>query len=165
MYPRVSYILSDLFNAEIGAPFDKIYTYGVALILALVTMTLLVISDIKRKENEGILKPIKTSNRGVNLNPFLFIVDKLVAFILGYKVWYILSNEAFSFEGLLSWKGSFVGGFAGLGLGIALSFIKQEKQRSSPNIQRPILPHQKIINILLVSGHYWAYRGESHGFN
>jgi prolipoprotein diacylglyceryl transferase len=117
MYPDLSYLFHDIFNTPYDNWTSLFKTFGLLLALAFIGAATIVYLELKRKEKEGIIKPVKKIKKGqksVNISSLL--VNAFIGFILGFKLVYIVQHfDAFVqdgagvvFSGLGSWPGGII---------------------------------------------------------
>ena len=89
MYPTISDLLRDLTGINIPLP---IQSFGFFVALSFVLGAWAMSSDLKRKEEEGLLKSIQKSVlKGAPANFTELLITAITAFILGYKIIYIFT--------------------------------------------------------------------------
>jgi len=131
MYPNLYYAVKDLFGIEIG--FLKIIqSFGFFVALSFLMGSYFFSLELKRKENEGLLKPVEVpvlSKKTISF--FDFALSLLLGFLIGYKLIYIIFNfDAFkenTQQGILSLKGNLIGGLL-LGAIALLLKIRETRQ-------------------------------------
>ncbi|MDD4374430.1 MAG: prolipoprotein diacylglyceryl transferase [Bacteroidales bacterium] len=151
MYPRISDFINDVFGTSYEWP---IMSYGFFLTLAFLLSALVVRSELKRKENEGLIVAKQESKKQDGINRFEFFLNLLLGFVLAFKIVFILLNYSL-FESdpqavLLSGQGSWPAGILGA---IALGWInwKQQKSISAKTEIRSIRPHQHTATIVMIA--------------
>lgn len=110
MYPNLSYLFHDCFNT----PFDNwtsvFKTYGISLAITFGICSMILKNELKRRELEGLIKPISTSSFS-KWSENIFLI--LISAIIGYKMVYIgLNIDAFKLNSrdlVLSWQGNVLG--------------------------------------------------------
>jgi len=84
MYPKISDLINDIFGTHINLP---IQSYGMMMAIAFVVGGLILNSELKRKEREGILKPhTKKIIEGLPATPIEIALSGFITFILGFKI-------------------------------------------------------------------------------
>ncbi|HNQ59003.1 MAG TPA: prolipoprotein diacylglyceryl transferase [Bacteroidales bacterium] len=155
MYPKISDLINDIFGTHINLP---IQSYGMMMAIAFVVGGLILNSELKRKEREGILKPhTKKIIEGLPATPIEIALSGFITFILGFKIIGIILDYNFFAdhpqEFILSWKGSWLGGL--LAGGFSAYYIwhsKEKKKLPKPKTKFvEIHPHQLTVNILFVA--------------
>ncbi|MEZ4908857.1 MAG: hypothetical protein R2771_14740 [Saprospiraceae bacterium] len=136
MYPDLSYFFHDVF----GTPYDNwtsvFKTFGFLLALAFLGSAYVLRLELKRKEKEGILKPIvKSASKSGNKYLF-FAINVILGFFIGFKLLYIIQDfETFKVDPagiILSTKGNLIGGIIFGILSLAYYYYdlkKREKYR------------------------------------
>ena len=95
MYPDLSYFLNDVFGTPVDNWTSVFKTFGLMLALAFVACALYVKAELKRKEEEGLLKAttkVVEVKGGIQIGEI--ISNSIVIGILGLKLPYIVSNFA-----------------------------------------------------------------------
>ena len=93
MYPDLSYLFHDLFNTPYDNWTSVFKTFGLLLALAFVGAAWVVYAELKRKEEEGIIQPLKKIQKAqTSLNWSSLLVNALIGFVIGYKVIHIALN-------------------------------------------------------------------------
>lgn len=155
MYPRLSDLLYDLLGINIPLPAQ---TYGFFVALAFITGSVILFFELKRKEQNGTLTPIKQQiERGKPPK----IMDVLLSVIGGFVIGYKLVAAVFNYDSfvenpqdfLLSTDGHLFGGIAFAGLFAYLKYMEAQKaKKEKPGIETKTI-HPKDIsgNILVVA--------------
>jgi len=114
MYPNLYYAFKDLFGIELG--FLKMFqSFGVFVALSFILASVCFSIELKRKENEGLLKPdtiqVLTGQKPGMMDYFFSI---LIGFIIGFKIVFIILNFPVFLENtqkaILSLEGNLIGG-------------------------------------------------------
>ena len=158
MYPDLSYILHTLIGTQPDNVFSIVKTFGLLLVTAILVAAFMLYKELIRKEEEGLLKPIKTKVvEGAPATLTDLIGNGLLGFILGFKFLYILFNfEEFQFDpaGLvLSAKGNFIGGLLGAGLFAWLKYWEKNKAKLTPPRVKEVMiyPNERIGDITIIA--------------
>lgn len=118
MYPNLYYVFYDLLGLDI--PFLKlINSFGFFVALAFIVGSWILSKELKRKEEEGYLKPEKkVVEPGKPANPMQIISNGFFGFLFGYKFVYLAVNSGKIFDGstlpqehIFSADGSWLWGF------------------------------------------------------
>jgi prolipoprotein diacylglyceryl transferase len=158
MYPDLSYILHALIGTSPDNGLSVIKTFGLFLILAFLGSAATIRFELKRKEREGILKPVKeqvTIGREATL--FEIGSNVLLGFVLGFKLPYIMTHFADFKEDaagvLLSMQGTLIWGIAGAALLGYLKYREGQKNKLPKPEQKTITvwPHQRVGDITVVA--------------
>ena len=157
MYPSLYYLFADLF----GIHFDLLkmfQMFGCMVALAYLTASYVFSKELKRKEKDGLIHPfIQKVMRGKKASITELIEAFIIAFIVGFKLFYVIFNfQAFTADtqgALLSTKGNLIGGLA---LGILYGYLRyrdKEKQRlPEPKlVDEEMHPYQLTGNITLLA--------------
>jgi len=151
----------ELFNAWFGIrfePFKIIHTFGACMALSFLAAAWALFKELRRKENEGILKPITTETLiGKGSTTEELVEAFVIAFVLFFKLVYLVLNyDEFKADAqgtLLSVKGNL---FAGLIAGALYAFYvyreKEKKKLPEPKTETSQLhPYQLVGNITLIA--------------
>lgn len=145
MYPKLSDLLNDLFGTNINLP---IQSYGFFLALAFLVAAFILFYELKRKEEEGLIKTqTKKIWKSKHLSFTDLIISFVVAFIIGFKGVYAFTDYQYFAnnpqEFLLSLNGKLWGG---LSLGIIyaayLYYTKNYKNKEKPKQEEVIIHAQ-----------------------
>lgn len=157
MYPDLSYLFHDIFGTDTDNWTSIFKTFGVFLVLALLSCGVLLKHELKRLELEGLIQPTK---KIISLNPGQTLLEILfngvfTTFFLT-KAWYIFNNfEAFKSDPagiLFSAKGSWLlPAIAGIGY-IAYTLYNKSKQGPETFQETLIYPSSKTNDIIIVAG-------------
>jgi phosphatidylglycerol:prolipoprotein diacylglycerol transferase len=93
MYPDLSYIFHDLFGTPVDGGLSLIKTFGLLLVLAILTAAFFLNKELKRKATEGLFKPIPVKIiRGAGASNSEIISNGLWGLVLGLKIPHVISN-------------------------------------------------------------------------
>lgn len=158
MYPDLSYFFHDVFNTPYDNAASIFKTYGLFLALAFLTAALVVYLELKRKEQEGVIKPMivtKKNSNGVSYSSI--VINTLIGFVLGFKLFYILSHfDAFKADGagvVFSGDGNWPGGLI-TGLlygGYTYWNWKRNKKETEKETTITIHPYEKTGDITIIA--------------
>jgi prolipoprotein diacylglyceryltransferase len=126
MYATISDLLRDLFGINIPLP---IQTFGFMMALSFVAAYLVMTSELKRKEANGLLKPFKVKKK---INEKVTLVDYVTAVTIGAFIGFKFLEMVLDYDALvenpqkfiLSAKGSWFGAL----LGGAYSYYQKKKE-------------------------------------
>ncbi len=156
MYPTLSEFFKQVFGLDIPLP---IQTYGFFVAMAFITGIWVLTKEFKRKEKEGILKPVKKKVRvGEGPKTKDLVIAGIIGFALGYKLLYaVLEYTDFALnpqEFLLSAKGNFIGGILGAVIAIYMNYREKMKTKLDKPVwkEKQIFPHHQAGNLLVVAG-------------
>jgi len=150
MYPRISDFINDVFGTSYIWP---IQSYGFFLALAFLLAAIVLRAELKRKEEEGLLKAVEKimDNKGRVLDSVLSI---LIGFLFGFKLPYLFNNyDKFvqnPQEALLSTEGSLLGGLLGIVLMLVAIYYSGKSQKKAPT-KFTIHPYQHTAMIVLIA--------------
>lgn len=157
MYPSIYYAIKDLFGLDL--PFLKmIQSFGFFVAMAFIAAAYCVTRELKRKEEEGLLKAEKIKVMTGKKTTFGdFLLSGVIGFVIGYKLLYVILNFTLFTENtqgyLLSMKGNILGGLIGAAIGAYLVYREKEKTKSlSPALVEKLMhPYEHVGNITLIA--------------
>ena len=155
MYPTISHFIEDLFGVFIPLP---IQTFGFFVALAFLIASWTLSLELKRKEEEGILRVfIQDKIVGQKATTWQILSAAIIGFLIGFKlieaVFYYGDFVTNPQEFILSSRGHFLGGILGA---IVSSFTKYrdfaKKALPKPKtIQEKIHPNEIVGNITMLA--------------
>ena len=158
MYPDLSYILHHLIGTDVDNLSSVVKTFGLFLAFAFIVAALMLAFEFKRKEKEGLLKPIKTKIiEGAPASISELLNSALTGFVLGFKIVYIFQNlsefQADAADVILSTKGSWLGGILAAILFAGIRFWESNKTKLDKPIQKTLLvhPYERVGDITIVA--------------
>ncbi len=155
MYPDFSYFFHDVFGTEPDNWTAVFKTFGFFLFCAFIASGYILNRELRRKEREGKLSPIKVvPNKKGNSRLKEVIINGLIAAFLGYKVPFVIQNfDAFKADPasiLFSAGGNILLGIiVGAAFGALLYY--QSRNEQVPTEPYNIMPHNKLGDILTVA--------------
>lgn len=157
MYPTIYHVFYDWFGVEIGV-LKFLNSFGFFVALAFIAASWVMGRELRRKENEGLLQPIKTKRTiGEAPKPMDMAFQALIGFVIGWKLLYIALNfgeaTADPQAVLLSGKGNYLGGIALAGILAYLKYREQKKQQLEEPREEEILVHpaEHAGNVTLIA--------------
>lgn len=157
MYPDLSYLLHDIFGTPVDNAFAVVKMFGLMLALAFLAAAWAFGSELKRKEQEGLIsgfKEVRYPNR-TRLQDLL--VQALIGFILGFKFGAIASDfAAFKTDPasvVFSGQGNVIWGLLGALLLFAAyypSYLKTKKEGAKKETV-VVMPHQRVGDITILA--------------
>ncbi len=155
MYPTLSDLIKDLFGIYIPLP---IQSYGLMVAIAFLTGAYFLMIELKRKEKEGLLSPIKKKIlKGKPAGTQELLISGLVGFVIGMKlVGIILNYKEFNDnpqDYILSMQGNLAGGII---IGIISAYFKysdkKKEKRDKPVWEEiTIHPYQLTSNFVILA--------------
>ena len=155
MYPTISDLLKDLFGITIPLPIQSFgFFVAIAFLLSAYTLSL----ELKRKENQGLLKPVlkkKLIGEKAKFSELFF--SALIGFIVGFKLVFFVFNYAALVanpqQALLSGDGSIFGGIV---LAILFAYLKyrdkEKTKKEKPQwVEELIRPYHLVGNITMIA--------------
>jgi prolipoprotein diacylglyceryltransferase len=151
MYPRISDFVNDVFGTSFEWP---IMSYGFFLSLAFLLSALVVRSELKRKEQQGLIHAQTIQEKAGKMNWIELFLNILLGFILAHKISFVLLNFALFQEDpqavLLSTKGYWLAGLLGAA-GMAYIYLKQQKKQPDKQENRIVRPYQHTATLILIA--------------
>ncbi len=158
MYPDLSYFLHDLFGTQPDNVFSIVKTFGLLLVIAILAAAFILTKELRRKEAEGLLKPVQEKIIvGNAATPVELALNALLGFAIGFKALYIFGNfsdfQIDPAEVVLSTKGNWIGGILGAILFAGIKFYDKKRQQL-PKPQEQVLtvhPYQRIGDLTVIA--------------
>lgn len=158
MCPDLSYILHYLIGTPLHNATSIVKTFGLFLVIAILTAAAMLMRELKRKEEEGLLIPVKVKAiEGAPASVIELLSNSLLGFVLAFKSVYIFSNfEDFKYDPadiILSGKGNWIAGILGALLFGGLKFWeKRREQLAEPReVELTIHPYERIGDITIMA--------------
>jgi phosphatidylglycerol---prolipoprotein diacylglyceryl transferase len=156
MYPNLYYVFRDWFGVKwVGLSY--LNTFGLMVAVAFFVGGSVLVSELKRKEKEGLLIPNEESVViGKPASAYELLINFLLGFVFGYKLlglFFSKPNDIPAQAYIFSRDGSVV---AGLLLGIVLAGLKwweKDKQKTKEPEEKKITvwPHDRVGDILIIA--------------
>ncbi len=155
MYPNLYYVFKDWFGVEWKALY-LLNTFGLMVAMGFVSAAVVLASELKRKEKQGLLLPREEAiTVGMPATFLDLFVNFITGFAFGYKLFGLLLNKPdemspqnyiFSKDGNL-WAGLLLGGIL-----IALKWREKNKHKLKEPEQRNvrIWPHDRVGDIIIL---------------
>jgi prolipoprotein diacylglyceryl transferase len=158
MYPDLSYLFHDIFGTQPDNWTSVFKTFGVMLVLSILSAALFFYWELKRKADEGVYQPTVVKVMvGEPASVWEIASNALFGFLLGFKGAYIAMNfAAFQQDAaavLLSAKGNVVAGLVGAAIfGFARWREKKKEQLAKPEeVKRLVFPHDRIGDLTIIA--------------
>jgi len=155
MYPTISHLIYDLSGLKIPLP---IQTFGFWVAIAFFAAAWVITKEFKRKESEGFLSLIITTETiGKKLSILEIISSILIGFVIGFKgVYCFLNYSEFANNPqaiILSNQGELEAGILIAAISIYLKWKKNKKTRLSPpkKIKKTIHPYELVSNMTMIA--------------
>jgi len=158
MYPDLSYIFHDLFGTPADNWLSIFKTFGLFLVLAILSAAFILYHELKRKAKRGIFKPeLEEEEVGKPSSAAEIATSGFWGFLIGFKGWYAYQNfealQADAAEVLLSVAGHWP---AGLLLGAAFAAYRywKGKRQALPKpqkVEKEVYPHDRIGDITVIA--------------
>lgn len=158
MYPDFHYLLQNLFGIDAPEWLGLFKTFGLFVALAFLAAAFVLVSDLKRKEQMGLMLPeFETIEIGKPASASEIFWAALTGFILGYKIggffgyWREISPNPMGY--VFSLQGNFIAGILGaLIMGYVKYAEKKKDQLPEPQQKRvAVFPHQRITEFVVIA--------------
>jgi len=157
MYPNLYYLFKDLFGLELGF-LQIVQSFGFMVALSFLAANYTMMLEMKRKEREGILTPIRkivTPEDDKNSRRWELIGSIIIGFVLGFKLLGLLFSDA-GFNNaqdyFLSAQGNWFLGILLAGLMAGYNYYKAKK---TPVLTEPkqelVHPYQLMGNMTIIA--------------
>jgi phosphatidylglycerol---prolipoprotein diacylglyceryl transferase len=156
MYPNLYYVFKDWFGVEWKA-LSFLNTFGLMVAISFLISALVMTSELKRKEKQGLLFPREEFITVGKPASFIeLLINFITGFLFAYKLIGLLFNKPDDMSPqayVFSAEGNF---FAGVIAGLALAFVKwreKDKQKLKAPEQRSvrIWPHDRAGDIVILA--------------
>jgi phosphatidylglycerol---prolipoprotein diacylglyceryl transferase len=158
MYPDLSYLFHDLFGTQPDNWTSVFKTFGMMLVVAILTGAWFFYLELKRKAKEGLFQPAKVQVvTGKPATPWELASNGLFGFLVGFKGVYLVQHfPEFKEDAagvLLSGKGSFLAGLAFAAVFAAMRWWEKKKQAlPKPKVQvMDVYPHDRIGDLTVTA--------------
>lgn len=155
MYPNIYYVLKDWFGVEWKA-MGFLNTFGLMVALAFVAAAVVLTSELKRKERQGLLFPreeIITVGKPAGIMELL--MNALIGFLFGYKLFGLFFSKPDFIPAqqyIFSSEGNIAGGILIAILLAAIKWYEKNKQKLKEPENRTvrIWPHDRVGDIIIL---------------
>ena len=154
-YATIAELLNDLLGTNMQFP---VFSFGFFVGMAFLAAGYVLLKELKRKEQEGLLKPIKEKIiTGKAPTPTDIIVNAVIGFIIGFKVGGIILNwQAFNDNPqiyVFSREGNAVIGFIVAGLFGYLKYRELKKAQTEKPVEKliDVYPHERLGDIVMLA--------------
>lgn len=158
MYPDFEYLLEQIFHTDLPAWLGIFKTFGFMVALAFFAAAWALSKELKRKEEQGLLKPIiKTMVVGKPATTADLIWSGILGFIIGYKGGGIFSNISVAASDPMSFlftlKGNFFIGVLGAALFAYMKYSEKKKQQLPKPEEKQIAlhPYQRVFEVVIIA--------------
>jgi len=142
MYPTLYDLVFDLFGVSVPA-FKLVQSFGMMVALAFLAASMTLASELKRKEKEGLIPPVKRKEwRGKPSTAWDKFLSAVIGFVIGYKMvglmfmFDMVVNDPQAY--ILSTEGNLLGGILGAALSVAVRIYEDKKNA---------LPEPKLVEV------------------
>lgn len=158
MYPDFHYLIENLLGIDAPEWLSLFKTFGLFVALGFLGGAYVLVADLKRKEQMGLMVPEFTTievGKPASANELLW--SSILGFFLGYKIggffghWQDISPNPMGY--VFSLQGNFIAGIIGaLILGYTKYAEKKKEQLAEPKQKRvAIYPHQRITEFVVIA--------------
>ncbi len=155
MYPNLYYVFKDWFGVE-WKGLSVLNTFGLLVAIAFIVAAIVISSELKRKEKQGLLSPreeIITVGKSASITELL--INSLIGFVFGFKVLGLIFSRS---EGvnpqdyIFSSQGNILGGLLlAVVLGGAKWYEKNKQKLAVPERRSVrIWPHDRVGDIIIL---------------
>lgn len=155
MYPNLYYVFKDWFGVEWNG-LKILNTFGLLVAIAFIVAAIVISSELKRKEKQGLLSPreeIITVGKPASLSELL--INALIGFVFGFKVLGLIFSRP---EGvnpqdyIFSSQGNILGGLLLAVILGGLKWYEKNKQKLKEPERRSvrIWPHDRVGDIIIL---------------
>ena len=158
MYPDFSYILHALIGTQPDNIFSIVKTFGLFLVFAILAAAFMLAKELKRKEDEGLLKSVKIKViEGEPASAMDLALNGLFGFVLGFKGFYIFSNSADFIHDpagvVFSGNGNWPGGIIIALLFAGIKFWEKNKSKLPKPVEKlvEVHPYERMGDITVLA--------------
>lgn len=155
MFPTLEYFFKKLLGAEIILPLP---TFGFFVAISFLSAAYVLSQELKRKEHEGLLKPVKKKILAGKPFPLDHYLSQMsIGFLLGWKIVGLFTHYALFAkspqEYIFSLSGNWITGLLGMGISYYYTHKEDVKQRLSQPQWKEITihPYQEVSNITAIA--------------
>ena len=156
MYPNLYYVFKDWFGVHWDA-LKILNTFGLMVALSFVAAAIVISSELKRKEKQGLLFPREeTIIVGKPASVWELVFNGIVGFIFGYKLLGLLFSkpaQVTAQEYIFSREGNIVGGLLLAAILVGIKWYDKNKQKLKVPEKRTvrIWPHDRVGDFVIIS--------------
>ncbi|MCB0559063.1 MAG: prolipoprotein diacylglyceryl transferase [Lewinellaceae bacterium] len=158
MYPDLSYLFHDLIGTPVDNWLSIFKTFGLLLVLAILSAAIILYRELKLKAEKGVFQPVKVKfEYGKPAGTGELISNALWGFVLGYKGFYAIQHmeqlKQNAAEVLLSLDGTWWTGIALAALFAGGRYWESKKKAlPQPRVEeRDVYPHDRIGDITMIA--------------
>ncbi|PCH66567.1 MAG: diacylglyceryl transferase [Bacteroidetes bacterium] len=157
MYPTLYHLVNDLFGIEIQL-LKIVQSFGFFVAIAFLAGAYVFSSELKRKEEIGLMQPKKIKvKKGEKPSMLQNAITLIIGFFVGYKLLELIINAETAAENvrefIFSMQGNLLGGIIGAAIaGYSIySENKKLKNVKRETVEEILHPHQQIGNITIIA--------------
>ncbi len=155
MYPNLYYVFKDWFGVE-WKSLSILNTFGLMVAIGFVTAAIVLSSELRRKEKQGLLSPREEMiTVGKPASILDILLNAFIGFIFGYKVLGLIFSRPENVnpqDYIFSSQGNVLGGFLVALLLAGLKWYEKNKQKLKEPERRNvrIWPHDRVGDIIIL---------------
>ena len=157
MYPDLSYFFNDVFGTQLDNWTSIFKSFGLMLGMAFIACAILLRSELKRLESEGLIKPTKTIIDNSIVKWQDIVLNSLFIMVITAKLPYVVSNFP-EFKGdpasvIFSTKGNWVVGVLLAVISAAYSWYDAKKKSAASKGPKEVVvrPHERTTDIIFLA--------------
>lgn len=157
MYPDLSYFFHDVFGTQVDNWTSIFKSFGLMLGLAFICCAILLKSELKRLESEGMIRPTKTMVDNSKVKWQEILLNSFFLLILAAKTPYVISNFA-EFKAdpasvIFSSKGNWLAGFLIAAVHAVYGWYNSNKSKNTSQGPRELIvrPHERTTDIIFIA--------------
>lgn len=156
MYPDLSYLFHDLFGSQPDNWTSIFKTFGLLLVISILSAAFILYTELKRKKGEGIFegeKAVTVEGSPATLSEL--ISNGIFGFIVGFKLIYLLQHfdefQADAAGVLLSTKGTLWAGLVFGLLFVGIRYWEKNRKKLPKPVEKSVMlyPHDRIGDITI----------------
>lgn len=158
MYPDLSYLLHDLIGTQPDNWTSIFKTFGMMLVISILSAAYFFYKELKRKADEGIFQPSKVKTvTGQPATAWELASNAIFGFIIGFKVLYIIQHfDAFQADAagvMFSSKGNWLAGIAFGAIMAGAKYWERKKQQlpKPKEVTVSVYPHDRIGDLTITA--------------
>ena len=156
MYPDLSYLFHDLFGSQPDNWTSIFKTFGLLLVISILSAAFILYTELKRKKGEGVFegeKAVTVEGSPATLSEL--ISNGIFGFIVGFKLIYLLQHfdefQADAAGVLLSTKGTLWAGLVFGLLFVGIRYWEKNRKKLPKPVEKSVMlyPHDRIGDITI----------------
>jgi hypothetical protein len=158
MYPDLSYLLHDLFGTQPDNWTSIFKTFGMLLVISILSAAYFFYKGLKRKADQGIYQATKVKTMtGQAATPWELVSNGIFGFLLGFKLLYIVQHfEEFQADAagvMFSKDGNWLAGIIGAAIMVGLKYWERKKHQlpKPKEVTVSVYPHDRIGDLTITA--------------